>query len=129
MISIAEYGEENIQGYFLSEPNGGGSRRYRKGFNTSNKPKLAACNKLKTLIESGRMKIRSTGLVSELKTFVAAGVSYAAKLGETDDLVMAGVLAVRMLQLLQTYDSTINTQLRDHGDTIIPPMPFIAVLR
>ena len=129
LISIDEYGEENIQGYFLSDPHNGGNRRYRKGFNTTNKPKLAACNKLKTLIESGRMKIRSASLVSELKTFVAAGVSYAAKVGETDDLVMSSVLAVRMLQLLQTYDSDINTQLRDHGDTVIPPMPFIAVLR
>jgi len=129
LISIAEYGEENIRGYFLSEPSGGGGRRYRKGFNTTNKPKLAACNKLKLLIETGRMKIRSSGLVSELKTFVAAGVGYAAKPGETDDLVMSSVLAVRMLQLLQTYDSTINNQLRDHGDDIKPPMPFIAVLR
>jgi hypothetical protein len=129
LISIDEYGEENIQGYFLSDPHNGGNRRYRKGFNTTNKPKLAACNKLKTLIESGRMKIRSASLVSELKTFVAAGVTYAAKQGETDDLVMSTVLAVRMLQLLQTYDSDINSQLRDHGDNIIPPMPFIAVLR
>lgn len=129
LISIAEYGEENIQGYFLSDPNSNSGRRYRKGFNTTNKPKLAACNKLKTLIESGRMKIRSPSLVSELKTFVASGVTYAAKQGETDDLVMASVLAVRMLQLLQTYDSNINNQLRDHGDTIIPPMPFIATLR
>ena len=129
LISIAEYGEENIQGYFLSEPGGGGSRRYRKGFNTSNKPKLAACNKLKTLIESGKMKIRSSSLVSELKTFVAHGVSYAAKPGETDDLVMACILAIRMLQLLQTYDTGIDNQLRDHGDVIIAPMPFIATMR
>jgi hypothetical protein len=129
LISIAEYGEENIQGYFLSEPNGGGSRRYRKGFNTTHKPKLAACNKLKILIETGRMKIRSPSLISELKTFVASGTGYAAKPGETDDLVMATVLAVRMLQLLQTYDNDINNQLRDHGDVIIPPMPFISVSR
>ena len=129
LISIAEFGEQNIQGYFLSEPNGGGSRRYRKGFNTTNKPKLAACNKLKILIETGRMKIRSSSLVSELKTFVASGVGYAAKPGETDDLVMSTVLAVRMLQLLQTYDNEINNQLRDHGDVIIPPMPFISVSR
>jgi hypothetical protein len=113
----------------LSDPHTGGNRRYRKGFNTTNKPKLAACNKLKTLIESGRMKIRSSSLVSELKTFVAAGVTFAAKPGETDDLVMATVLTVRMLQLLQTYDNSIDTQLRDHGDTIIPPMPFISVRR
>ena len=129
LISIAEYGEENIQGYFLSEPNGGGSRRYRKGFNTTHKPKLAACNKLKILIETGRMKIRSPSLISELKTFVASGTGYAAKPGETDDLVMSTVLAVRMLQLLQTYDNDINNQLRDHGDIIIPPMPFISVMR
>ena len=129
LISIAEWGEERIKGYFLSDTAGGGGRRYRKGFNTTPKTKLAACNKLKTLIETGRMKIRSTGLVSELKTFVASGVSYAAKPGETDDLVMATVLAVRMLQLLQTYDNDINNQLRDHGDVIIPPMPFISVSR
>ena len=129
LISIAEYGEENIQGYFLSEPNGGGSRRYRKGFNTTHKPKLAACNKLKILIETGRMKVRSPSLISELKTFVASGTGYAAKPGETDDLVMSTVLAVRMLQLLQTYDNDINNQLRDHGDIIIPPMPFISVMR
>jgi hypothetical protein len=129
LISIDEYGEENIQGYFLSDPHVGGNKRYRKGFNTTNKPKLAACNKLKTLIESGRMKVRSSGLVSELKTFVASGAGYAAKIGETDDLVMSTVLTVRMLQLLQTYDNSIDTQLRDHGDNIIPPMPFISVRR
>ena len=129
LISIAEYGEENIQGYFLSDPNSSGGRRYRKGFNTTHKPKLAACNKLKILIETGRMKVRSASLVSELKTFVASGTGYAAKPGETDDLVMSTVLAVRMLQLLQTYDNDINNQLRDHGDVIIPPMPFISVMR
>ena len=75
------------------------------------------------------MKIRSPSLVSELKTFIAAGTGYAAKQGETDDLVMATILVVRMLQLLQTYDTSIDTQLRDHGDNIIPPMPFISVRR
>jgi hypothetical protein len=126
LISIAEYGEENIKGYFLSEPGGGGSRRYRKGFNTTNKPKLAACNKLKILIETGRMKIRSSSLVSELKTFVAHGVGYAAKPGETDDLVMSTILAVRMMQLLQTFHAEMDVQMRDHGDKIEPPMPFIS---
>ncbi len=131
LISIEQFGEENIKGYFLSDPNNGagGSRRYRKGFNTSNKPKLSACSKLKTLVESGRMKIRSSSLVSELKTFVARGITYAAKPGETDDLVMAALLAVRMLQLLQTYDNGIDNQLRDHGDVIVAPMPFISVRR
>lgn len=130
LISIAEYGEENIQGYFLSEPgNSGSGRRYRKGFNTSAKSKLSACNKLKTLIESGRMKIRSLSLISELKTFVAHGVGYAAKPGETDDLVMSCILAIRMMQLLQTYHTEMDTAMRDHGDIIVQPMPFISVMR
>jgi hypothetical protein len=124
LISLAEYGEENIPGYFLSEPG-----KARKGFNTTNKPKLAACNKLKTLVESGKMKIRSSGMVTELKTFVAHGVGYAAKPGETDDLVMATILAVRMMQLLQTYHTEMDTQMRDHGDVIVAPMPFISVMR
>ena len=126
LISIAEFGEEKIDGYFLSEPKGGGSRRYRKGFNTTHKQKLAACAKLKNLIETGRMKIRSNGLVSELKTFVASGTGYAAKLGETDDLVMSSLLAVRMMVLLQTFDTGIDNQLRDHGEILDAPMPFIS---
>ena len=126
LISIAEFGEENIQGYFLSEPKSGGGRRYRKGFNTTHKEKLNACNKLKILIETGRMKIRSPGLVSELKTFVASGTGYAAKQGETDDLVMSTLLAIRMLLLLQTFDTGIDNQMRDHGQVLDPPMPFIS---
>jgi hypothetical protein len=131
LISIAEYGEENIPGYFLSDNSvvSTTGRRIRKGFNTTPRAKLTACNKLKILVESGRLRIASQPLISELKTFVAHGVSYAAKPGETDDLVMSTVLAVRMLQLLQTYDTDINNQLRDHGDVIIPPMPFISVMR
>ena len=72
------------------------------------------------------MKIRSTSLVSELKTFVAHGMSFAAKPGETDDLVMATILAVRMMQLLQTFHQEMDTQMRDHGDMLEPPMPFIS---
>ena len=123
LISIAEFGEENIRGYFLSE-----TGRGRKGFNTSNKPKLAACAKLKHMIESNRMQIHSRSLVSELKTFVAHGTSYAAKPGETDDLVMSSLLAVGMLVMLQTYHAELDTQMKDHGDNVIEPMPFISML-
>jgi len=123
LISIAEYGEENIQGYFLSEPG-----KYRKGFNTTNKPKLAACAKFKHLIESGRMTVRSANLISEVKNFVASGVGYAAKPGETDDLVMATLLVVRMMQVLQTYHRDLDEHMRDHQDTILEPLPFIMVM-
>jgi hypothetical protein len=129
LISIAEYGEENIPGYFLSDNSVVGQRRFRKGFNTTPKAKLTACAKFKMLIESGRMTVSSRALISELKTFVAHGVSYAAKPGETDDLVMSALLAVRMMLLLQSYHTEIDSQLKDHGDVVIEPMPFISVLR
>ena len=129
LISIAEYGENNIQGYFLSDRSVIGERRSRKGFNTTNRNKIVACNKLKLLIESGRMRIHSRPLISELKTFVAHGTSFAAKPGETDDLVMATVLAVRMMIMLQEYHAELDTHLRDHADTVIEPMPFISIMR
>jgi len=129
LISIQEYGEHNIQGYFLSENTTVSGRRYRKGFNTTNKPKLAACAKLKNLIETGRMKLHSANLITELKSFIASGASYAAKIGETDDLVMATLLAVRMMKLLQSYHKELDTQLRDHSDKVIEPMPFVAVFK
>ena len=132
LISINEYGEENIPGYFLSDNSvqGTGGRRIRKGFTTTNKAKLSACNKFKILIESGRMKIYSKPLVSELKNFVANGngASYAAKPGETDDLVMASLLVCRMLMQLQSYHADLDSHLKDHSDNIIEPMPFISMM-
>ena len=126
LISVAELGEENIKGIFLSEPKqAAGGRRYRKGFNTTNKNKIAACAKLKNLIETKRMTVASKNLISELKTFVANGPTYAAKPGETDDLVMSLILIVRMAQLLQTYDSQLDSAMRDTLDDVIEPMPFI----
>ena len=128
LVSVAEIGEENIRGTFLSEPaRVGNGRRYRKGFNTTNKPKITACAKLKSLIESKRMTIYSRPLISELKTFVANGSSYAAKPGETDDLVMSVVLIIRMAQLLQSYDANLDTAMKDALDDFIEPMPFIIV--
>jgi hypothetical protein len=119
LLSISEFGEENIRGYFLSETGKG-----RKGFNTSHKPKLSACAKLKHMIESNRLRIHIRSLISELKTFVAHGTGYAAKPGETDDLVMSTVLVVRMLQTLQDYHPELDKQMRDHA-TMIEPLPFV----
>ena len=52
-------------------------------------------------------------------------VKYAAKIGETDDLVMSSLLAVRMLQVLQSYHQDLDVQMRDHSDNIIEPLPFV----
>jgi hypothetical protein len=130
LISIDEWSEENIKGYFLSDSSviNTSGRRFRKGYNTTPKAKLSSCAKLKNLVESSRMTLSSRPLISELKTFVSSGVSYAAKPGETDDLVMSTVLAVRMLQTLQSFYADLDKQIRDHGETI-EPMPFISVSR
>lgn len=128
LISISEIGEENIKGIFLSEPKRANSgRRYRKGFNTTNTTKLSACSKLKSLIENKRLTIVSKPLISELKTFVASGPSFAAKPGETDDLVMSLLLAIRMTMVLQSFDSQIDLKMKDSLTDVIEPMPFFIV--
>lgn len=127
LISIDEFGEDNIKGSMLSEPKRiGSTRRHRRGFTTTNPTKIEACIKLKSMIESGKLTVNSSALISELKTFIATNGTYKAKLGEHDDLVMSTILAVRMFKHLQQYNVVINKHVRDHGE-IIAPMPFIAV--
>jgi len=122
IISLNEYGEGNIPGIFISEVGKG-----RRGFNTTNKSKLASCAKFKTLVESKKMTVNSRSLISELKAFVAHGGSYAAKTGDTDDLIMASLLVTRMLQQLSDYHYDLENQIRDHNEVIMP-LPFYAVM-
>ena len=123
LVTIAEIGEENIPGIFLSEPRKVGGMR--KGFTTTNKSKLSACAKFKALVENKKLKIASNNLISELKTFVAHGTSYKAKPGETDDLVMAMLLVVRMLQMLKDFDASLDATVRESLEEFVEPMPFI----
>lgn len=124
---IAEIGEENIPGIFLSEPyRAGSARKYRKGFNTTNSKKLSACAKLKHWIESGKMSIVSKPLISELKTFISSGASYAAKVGETDDLVTSTLLIVSMAMILKNYDPLVDAELKDPIEDVLP-LPFIVI--
>lgn len=122
IVSLNEYGESNIPGIFISEVGKG-----RRGFNTTNKSKLASCAKFKTLVESKKMTVNSRSLISELKAFVAHGGSYAAKIGDTDDLIMASLLVTRMLQQLSDYHYDLENQIRDHNEVIMP-LPFYAVM-
>ena len=122
IVSLNEYGESNITGIFISEAGKG-----KRGFTTTNKPKLAACAKFKTLLESKKLTIHSRSLISELKAFVASGGSYAAKIGDTDDLVMSSLLAVRMMTQLASYHGDLESYIRDH-DEMIEPLPFFAIL-
>lgn len=114
LVALSELGEETFPGLFLSEPvKKGHVRRFRKGFNTTHNTKLAACSKLKQLIESRKLEVNSFALVSELKTFVAQGTSFGAKRTSHDDLVMSMLLAIRMVLVLQDWDQTIYETMRE----------------
>jgi len=130
LIVINDFGEENIPGMFVSEPmKKGHIRKFRKGFNTTHISKVSACAKLKTMIENDRMKINSKPLITELKGFVAAGSGFKAKPGETDDLVMASILTMRMITVLKAWDprvyDTFNQADDENPEDFVPPMPIM----
>jgi hypothetical protein len=126
LVAIDEIGEESIPGLFLSEPiKKGHVRRFRKGFNTTNSSKINACAKLKHLVESKRFRIRSKPLISELKGYIAKGVSFEAKVGLHDDLVSATLLVIRMALMLQEWDPAIYDKMREEReDEFLMPMPI-----
>ena len=64
-------------------------------------------------------------LISEMKSFIASGNSYSAKIGDTDDLVMATLLVMRMAQTLKSYNPELENHIRDADDFDVEPMPFI----
>jgi Asp-tRNA(Asn)/Glu-tRNA(Gln) amidotransferase B subunit len=71
LLRVMDVGEENIHGQFISEPIRKGHRRkFRRGFNTTAKHKIAACAKFKELVESGKLTDR---LAREVLTGVLAG--------------------------------------------------------
>lgn len=130
LVVIRDTGEENFAGTMLHDPKNRSQGRSgrRSGFNTTNKSKLESCAKLKFLIESGRMKINSKGLISELKVFVSRGNTFEARIGQTDDLVMALILTIRMSDYISTWDeksqAAINTDVSDGDeDNYGAPMP------
>jgi len=129
LVCIRDIGEEQFPGLFVSEPiRKGHVRKFRKGFNTTHKTKISAAARLKYLIESNKMKINSKPLISELKAFIATGVSFKAKVGEEDDLVSALLLIIRMSQVLADWDSRVfdsfssNDGLEDEDYEL--PMPI-----
>lgn len=104
LMTIEDTGEERFPGMFVSEKKKKGqTRRFRKGMNTDNRKKLAACARLKNLVETDRMIIKSGPFIRELKNFVHKEASFGAKPGEHDDLTMATLLIVRMLDVVLSW--------------------------
>lgn len=128
LVVIADLGEETFPGMFVSEPlRKGHIRKFRKGFNTTFGTKISACSRLKFLIEEEKMKIFSRALISELKSFIAAGTTYKAKTGQHDDLVSSLLLVIRMSVLLAEWDPRVFEVLKVTGETDDswePPLPI-----
>ena len=126
LVAIADLDEATIPGMFLSEPvKRGHVRRFRKGFNTTNTSKIAGCAKLKQLIENKKLTLHSKSLISELKTYIAKGISFEAKVGQHDDLVSSLLLAIRMITMLQDWDPAIYDKMREeHNEDLVMPMPI-----
>lgn len=127
LVVLQEMGTDAFDAHFVTEPKRmRGNRTKRKGFTTTNSSKLSACEKLKYLVESDKFKPLSKPLVQELKTFIARGASYAAKDGETDDLVSSTLLALRIIQAISSYELNAIQTLEDESfkhDEAIDPMP------
>ena len=75
------------------------------------------------------MTIYSKTLISELKTFIAAGVTFKAKEGQHDDLVAALLLIVRMIAVLAEWDPAVFEHIRVTSDWVTdedwePPLPI-----
>jgi len=127
IIAINEMGEETIPGMFVSEPvRRGHVRKFRRGFNTTSSSKIAACAKLKQLVESRQLTINSKSLISELKTFIARGTTFEAKETQHDDLVAAILLAVRMIVMLGDWDPVVYSKMTEERvlDEMDLPMPI-----
>ena len=136
LVVIRDTGEENFPGTFLHDPVKVQGRKGRKGFHTSSKTKIEGCIQIKRYIENEKLKVNSKALIGELKTFVARGNSFAGQPGESDDLVMATIVACRMISYIATFEDDIFTVVnstigvekgeRDEGpfDEYDEPMPI-----
>jgi hypothetical protein len=126
LVAINELGEETFPGLFLSEPiKKGHVRRYRKGYNTTEKAKIATCAKLKHLIETKKLTINSSAFVSQLKTYIATGTSFAGKNEEPDDLIAAMLINLRMIMQLQDWDPAVYDTMHEYvNDEMELPLPI-----
>ncbi len=108
-LTVLDYtGEENFMGEMIHQPRSkGATRKHRKGFTTTAKTKIAMCSMLKNLIETNKMEIYSKNLIRELKNYIAQGLKFQAKIGETDDLVSALLLVLRISHYLAKYDDKV----------------------
>lgn len=120
LVAIQLTGLENFPGTMVHDSS------KRNGMTTTIKTKNTSCSVFKRLIEKGRLKLSSAPLIAELKNFVAYGQTYAAKIGEHDDLVMATLLIIRIYNIISKWEDNVAQEddiMGDMDEITIEPMP------
>ena len=105
--------DENLEesGNFISEDG-----KVRLGMVTTSRSKMKACLSLKSLLEGGKLHIKSRLLVKELKTYATKGGAYEALPGSTDDLVAATLIVVRLLAEISVYEQQAHDTLYQYDN-------------
>lgn len=125
---IRSVGEDYVNAHLVNEKSTTRKRttKGRKGLNTTNTKKSQACSKLKLWYESGKLKIYSKALLTELRAFIAKGVGYEAKLGYNDDLVSSTLLFIRVaLHIAQWDDRCYEATAYEYDEEDREPMPIL----
>lgn len=126
--TIEDSGLEMFPGTLVSEKRPAQQKkRFRKGLNTTPKTKILACSKFKSLVDTDRLKPISEGIISQMKNFTANGASFSGKGVSSDDLVMAMILCVRMIEMTKSWEIYDADVLKDHIEEkeYREPMTFI----
>lgn len=125
--TVEDSGLDMFPGYLISEKRKGAAtrRRFRKGINTTNKNKVLACSKFKSLVDTDKLIPKSIGVIKQLKNFTAKGASFSASSGH-DDLVMALIMCVRIIEMTKNWDIYDVDIMSDKIDTeFSEPVGFI----
>ncbi|WGH49867.1 DNA terminase packaging enzyme large subunit [Alishewanella phage vB_AspM_Slickus01] len=78
----------------------------KSGMVMSKSSKERACSLFKDLVEMHKLKINSTKLKTQMKFFVKVGATFKAESGTHDDLVMACVLMMLLMDVLSNYEES-----------------------
>ena len=107
ILNIIEEDEDRIPGTLVDS-----DEDRRRGILTTKTTKKEYCMMLKLLIERKRFVPFSRPLITELKSFVKRGSTFAAKSGAFDDRVMACVQMLHMIDLVQEYEPDLEDAMK-----------------